>query len=357
MRKGDRVESAFVFIVVTVLAVWIGIMFGGITGEAVSGTCECTTSATVEINNCEEGYLPQCNGPVSCFCVEDTTPKCTGSVTYNCDGEESQSECNQLDECYWHFATYCTPTPCANFTDSSSCGAIAGCSWQEPQPECGNGIIEQNEECDDGNFEGPGCSSTCTIETNYRCIGEPSYCTLQQTDSNETDNETGNETCVEEAFNCTDSINGTLTNYCINDSMSVMYTCGNNDSCVSQQFPCAAGYSCSEGLGCIDITLNNTDQNQSDNETNGDDTIPGELICHLGCESNGNCYPVGGVIGNKYCTSLGTFVNQKTAGSSCSTSLECISGVCEENVCGKEGSQKGILKKFKAFIRKIFGRD
>jgi cysteine-rich repeat protein len=34
-----------------------------------------------------------------------------------------------------------------------------------PPPSCGNGKLEQGEQCDDGNtVSGDGCSSTCTIE-------------------------------------------------------------------------------------------------------------------------------------------------------------------------------------------------
>ena len=37
-------------------------------------------------------------------------------------------------------------------------------------PECGNGRISSNEECDDGNaLSGDGCSSECRIETGFRC--------------------------------------------------------------------------------------------------------------------------------------------------------------------------------------------
>jgi len=36
---------------------------------------------------------------------------------------------------------------------------------EEPQPECGNGVIEEGEDCDDGNnVSGDGCSATCTLE-------------------------------------------------------------------------------------------------------------------------------------------------------------------------------------------------
>ena len=41
---------------------------------------------------------------------------------------------------------------------------------------CGNGVIDSGETCDDGNFySGDGCSSTCQLEANYTCsvVGKP----------------------------------------------------------------------------------------------------------------------------------------------------------------------------------------
>lgn len=43
--------------------------------------------------------------------------------------------------------------------------------------ECGNGIIELSEECDDQNTTaGDGCAADCTVELAYSCTGEPSTC-------------------------------------------------------------------------------------------------------------------------------------------------------------------------------------
>lgn len=43
---------------------------------------------------------------------------------------------------------------------------------------CGDGAIG-GEGCDDGNTNsGDGCDSTCNVETNYACIGEPSVCSI-----------------------------------------------------------------------------------------------------------------------------------------------------------------------------------
>jgi cysteine-rich repeat protein len=42
---------------------------------------------------------------------------------------------------------------------------------------CGNGIIELGEQCDDDDtINGDGCSSSCTVESGYTCVGEPSVC-------------------------------------------------------------------------------------------------------------------------------------------------------------------------------------
>jgi len=43
--------------------------------------------------------------------------------------------------------------------------------------ECGNGIIETSELCDDNNaVSGDGCSALCALEAGYTCTGEPSMC-------------------------------------------------------------------------------------------------------------------------------------------------------------------------------------
>ena len=49
-------------------------------------------------------------------------------------------------------------------------------------PECGNGITENNEKCDDGNTtDGDGCTSKCTIEDGYTCPGKGGACTKEDT--------------------------------------------------------------------------------------------------------------------------------------------------------------------------------
>ncbi|MBN1944333.1 MAG: DUF11 domain-containing protein [Bradymonadales bacterium] len=50
-----------------------------------------------------------------------------------------------------------------------------------PDPYCGDGNIDEGEECDDGSdYDGDGCSSSCTIEPGWICTEEPSICVLEQ---------------------------------------------------------------------------------------------------------------------------------------------------------------------------------
>src|SRR6185369_9302883 len=42
---------------------------------------------------------------------------------------------------------------------------------------CGNGVINPNEKCDDGNRDdGDGCSSKCQIEAGYTCLKKRTVC-------------------------------------------------------------------------------------------------------------------------------------------------------------------------------------
>ena len=56
-------------------------------------------------------------------------------------------------------------------------GCTDGGNNRNWQFECGNGIRELGEACDDGDVSGgDGCSATCAVETGWTCTGEPSGC-------------------------------------------------------------------------------------------------------------------------------------------------------------------------------------
>lgn len=55
--------------------------------------------------------------------------------------------------------------------------SLAGCPSDDDAPQCGNGVLEASEECDDGNTDpGDGCAGSCQVENGWACGGEPSLC-------------------------------------------------------------------------------------------------------------------------------------------------------------------------------------
>ncbi len=69
----------------------------------------------------------------------------------------------------------------SNGTDPDSTG---------PVPGCGDGLVTDDETCDDANTEdGDGCSSTCTIEEGWECNDQPSSCFVVCGDAIITDEE------------------------------------------------------------------------------------------------------------------------------------------------------------------------
>jgi len=74
---------------------------------------------------------------------------------------------------------------CGNGTKEGSeqCDGGANCGMDcMLLPFCGDGQVANGEQCDDGGtMNGDGCSSTCTVEADYRCTGTPSVCTMYET--------------------------------------------------------------------------------------------------------------------------------------------------------------------------------
>lgn len=118
------------------------------------------------------------------------TSQCTGKVCGNdgcggsCGSCGTGFSCDALGQCY---SNSCTPASdptlpgvCGTFVcgtkTNGTCGS-ADCGTCGAN--CGNGAVDTNETCDDGDaISLDGCSSTCQIETGYTCSGTPSSCTL-----------------------------------------------------------------------------------------------------------------------------------------------------------------------------------
>ena len=97
---------------------------------------------------------------------------------FSCSSASDNDETNPLAQCQDGrdndgdtFVDYPADLGCSSLQDNDEVNA--------PVVACGNGIVEQGEECDDNNLNNnDGCSSTCTVESGYTCTGTPSVCTV-----------------------------------------------------------------------------------------------------------------------------------------------------------------------------------
>jgi len=180
-----------------------------ISGDGCSATCTVETGYTCTnepsicnprtecgSNGCQPGLGEDCSN-----CATDCA--CTGSGEVCQSGTCVPSVTCGIGGCQPSFGEDCQTCPgdcgscCGNSVinsgeacDDGNTGSGDGCSatctvesgWtcvSEPSvcTYCGNGAIEGSEGCDDGDTTpGDGCSSTCTVETDWGCVGEPSVC-------------------------------------------------------------------------------------------------------------------------------------------------------------------------------------
>ena len=62
-------------------------------------------------------------------------------------------------------------------TTAASVRYCDGKSWRNLADTCGNGVIDPNEECDDGNNQpGDGCSAACKADYGYAAVNPAKSC-------------------------------------------------------------------------------------------------------------------------------------------------------------------------------------
>lgn len=123
-------------------------------------------------------------------------------------------------------------------------------STSEGEPRCGNGTVEEPEECDDGNdIEQDGCSS-CVVEPGYMCDTaiRPSACADQDECSDNTHN-------CHEVATCTNS-QGTFSCSCRPGWSGDGVDCVDDDECEMNAHNCDANASCSNTEGSFTCACN-----------------------------------------------------------------------------------------------------
>ncbi len=109
-----------------------------------------------------------------CACPGGETPIGSRCIQGCGDGTiDNQEECDDGDNVS---GDGCSAT--CEVEDGYTCTGQPSVCTRDGDPDCGNGLIESGEQCDDGDSSsGDGCSSTCRVEDGYTCRGEPSVCT------------------------------------------------------------------------------------------------------------------------------------------------------------------------------------
>jgi hypothetical protein len=71
------------------------------------------------------------------------------------------------------------------------------------------------------------------------------------------------------------------------------------------------------------------------------------VICKDSCPLDGKCFPFGYRKSGKFCSDIGSFVEQLEADKVCENNFECSSNVCVSGTCVSEGLLKKVLNWFK----------
>lgn len=266
------------------------------------------------------------------FCDANTW----GDSTICGDGIQGSTETCEIGDTDVISCVDGTDTGVMTVTCKSDCSGFQSQSEAEAEGatcspyECGNGIIEDTEQCDDGELNGTYgyCGDLCTVESGFYCgdgfLAGGEECDCGTTSTFDTVIADGNSWAV-----LGPDLTGTTSSpWC--DTSNGQYNADITTSCA---------YNCTApGPSC------------GDNETNGDEECDGDYQEHAGglcadgytaCDTDSDCADLDPdsysdfTCGSTYasCGVGDACADYDDVGDSCETNAECDSGSCVNNEC------------------------
>jgi|GEM_PF-3389480 len=351
------------------------------TGSGAGTTCvtQCGDGVVAGTEACDDTASPAANGNgCSATCTVEPGNVCPapGTTCFATCGNGAVNIGEQCDDGGIAAGDGCSPV-CSYEPGFSCSGALGPCS-----PICGDGIVAGNEVCDDGNLTNTdSCTNDCKLGNGRPCTG-PNQCAgvcnaavntcaaknvcgngAKESgeacdDGNKNNGDGCSSSCrVENDFDCTDALQ-CISGICDMSAGSPgdcepVGACGNGvveegescddgntvsgDDCSAN---CAGegGASCGEDSDCESLTC--------DLAENGSSTCEDGGVCGNGQVDSGEVCDDGNTVDDGNDCGANCLW---TDGAGCSTSSECVSGICNAadgncaagNVCGN-GKREGL---------------
>jgi len=270
-------------------------------------TASCDTDTSCEALSGEAICFEPKNDVLSDFYESCETEKVKGICLPECNAEE---ECPEGLQCV---ADVCIPEDIEVDDSMPVDGAVAD-SDDAFVALCGNGIMEGDEACDDGNFDDEdGCTRFCAYTCNH------------DDDCDDGNPCNGKEICIDDHI-CSTAI----------EWLPDGAPCGDNDSCfngvclrdvadLDNAFVARCGNGILEGIEACD-------------DGNLDDEDGCTRLCEYTCIHDHDCDDGDPCNGTEICVDdyhmCSTDTEWLRNGDSCGDNASCFKGVCVERVCG-----------------------
>ena len=212
-----------------------------------NGTCDdgqyCNGVETCDlISGCEPGIPVNCSDGVDC--TNDDCDEINDTCVYTPDGNNCPDDglfCNGDEFCHPQNDCSSRGDPCLNGTvcdeDAGFCG---------PPPSCGDGIVDQGEDCDDGNTaSGDCCSVDCQFESGGSSCSDEQYCNGEETCDGIGNCQPGVAVDCSDGVACTVDACDEVNNVCVNTL--------NDNNCPDDGLFCTGQEICDPVNGCLSL--------------------------------------------------------------------------------------------------------